>query len=65
MNAAEALRLLEMMYRALWASDVLIAQSQQLLQAPVHFPGPDGLITLDMTSRPRDDEGERRAAFPK
>jgi hypothetical protein len=65
MNTAEALRQLEMMHRALRATDVLLAESQQLLQAPIRYPGPKGLITVDTSPRARETEEERRAAFPK
>jgi hypothetical protein len=65
MNTAEDLRRLEATCQALRASAVLLARSDRLLQAPIRYLGPKGLITLDTTPRPRDDEGERRGAFPK
>jgi hypothetical protein len=65
MNTGEALRLLEAMYQALRATDVLLAESQQLLQAPIRYPGPKGLITVDATPPARETEDERRGAFPK
>jgi hypothetical protein len=66
MNNAEALRQLEVMYEALRDSDVLLAQSQQLLQKPILHPGPKGLTPLDMAPWVQETEGwHRGSVLPK
>jgi hypothetical protein len=57
--------MLEAMYRALRASDVLLAQSHRLLEQTIRRPGRNGPTPLDTAPQARDDEDERRAAFPK
>jgi hypothetical protein len=65
MTTSEALHMLEVMYRALRASDVLLAQSYRLLEQPIRHPGPNDPVPLDTTPLAPDAEDERRGAFPK